>query len=165
MHMDEPSNAGQRPDPGPYRFYVDFAVRYDDIDAQRHLNNISYLIFMQQAPLEYLRRLGLWDGADFDGIGMILREITCTYHAPAYLGETVRVWTRVTYLGSKSFHIEHRLETERGEIAAGRSVQICYDYLQARSIPMPAAWRAAVLAYEPALRDSSEVEGRGQAIP
>jgi acyl-CoA thioester hydrolase len=149
--MAEPTAAAQPSDPGPFRFCLTLPIRYDDIDAQRHLNNVSYLVFMQQARVEYLLGLGLWDGVDFGGIGMILREVSCSYLAPAFLGDVVTVWARVSHLGTKSFHMDYRLETERGEIATGRSVQVCYDYARACSMPIPEAWRAAILAYEPAL--------------
>jgi acyl-CoA thioester hydrolase len=152
MLMAEPAATPQPVDPGLFRFCLAFPIRYDDIDAQRHLNNVSYSVFMQQARLEYLQALGLWNGIDFEEIGMIMRETTCSYQSPAHLGETVRVWTRVSCLGTKSFHFEHRLETQRGEIATGRSAHICYDWAQLRSIAIPDAWRAAILAYEPALR-------------
>jgi acyl-CoA thioester hydrolase len=151
--MAELPTAAQPADAGPFRFCLCVPIRYDDIDAQRHLNNVSHFVFMQQARLEYLLGLGLWDGTDFEGVGITLREITCTYHAPAYLGETVKVWTRISRLGTKSFDFEYRFETQHGEIATGRSVQICYDWAQGRSIPMPDAWRAAIIAYEPALQE------------
>ena len=135
----------------PFRFSVSFPIHYDHIDAQRHLNNVAYFLFMQQARLAYLREIGLWDGAGFDSIGMILLEAGCTFRMPAHYGETVAVWTRISRIGTKSFDFEYRLSTGRGEIAVGRSVQVCYDYETQRTIPMPAAWREAILAYEPAL--------------
>ncbi len=134
-----------------YRFSVSFPIRYADVDAQRHLNNVAYFTFMEHARVLYLRELGLWRDWDYDSLGMILAEISCKYTAPAILGETVTVWTRVTHLGTKSYHLEYRLETERGEIAAGKSVQVCYDYVQRRSIAMPAEWRDAIVAFEPGL--------------
>jgi acyl-CoA thioester hydrolase len=134
-----------------YRCSVTVPIRYADIDAQRHLNNVAYLSFMEHARIEYMRELGLWQGESFDHIGMILAETRCSYTAPAYLGESVTVWLRVCHLGNKSFHFDYRLETERGEIATGHSVQVCYDYTAQQSIPLPDTWRTAIMAYEPGL--------------
>jgi acyl-CoA thioester hydrolase len=135
----------------PFRFSVSIPIRYADIDAQRHLNNVAYFTFMEHARVVYLREVGLWREGDFDAIGMILAEASCTYAAPAFLGETVTIWTRVSSLGTKSFRVEYVLETERGEIATGRSVQVCYDYAARSSIPIPDHWREAITAYEPGL--------------
>ena len=134
-----------------FRFSVSIAIRYADIDAQRHLNNVAFFSFMEHARVEYMREVGLWEGRDFGGVGMILAETTCTYLAPAYLGETVRVWARVTHLGRKSFHLDYRLATERGVIATGRSAQVCYDYASQRSVPLSDTWRETITAYEPGL--------------
>lgn len=136
----------------PFRCSVAVPIRYADIDAQRHLNNVAYFTFMEHARVEYLREVGLWLGDDFASIGMIVAEASCVYKAPAFLGETVTVSVRVSHLGNKSFHFEYWLETERAEIATGRTVQVCYDYAQGHSIPMPSAWREAILAYEPGLQ-------------
>lgn len=138
-------------DAQPFRCSVSVPIRYADIDAQRHLNNVAYFTFMEHARVEYLREVGLWSGEDFGAIGMIVAETSCHYKAPGFLGETVTVWTRCSYLGEKSFHFSYRLETERGEIATGRSVQVCYDYAQQRSIPIPDVWRETIVAYEPGL--------------
>jgi acyl-CoA thioester hydrolase len=135
----------------PFRCSVAIPIRYADIDAQRHLNNIAYFAFMEHARVEYLREVGLWQGSDFEAIGMVVAEASCIYKAPAFLGETVTVWVRISHLGNKSFQIDYRLETGGSEIATGRTIQVCYDYAQQRSIPMPGAWREAIVAYEPGL--------------
>jgi acyl-CoA thioester hydrolase len=134
-----------------YRLSVDIPIRYADIDAQRHLNNVAYFTFMEHARVRYLREVGLWRGDDYESVGMIVADASCSYAAPAYLGETVTVRVRVSYLGNKSFHFEYLLETERGRIATGRTIQVCYDYARQQSIPMPGAWRERILAYEPGL--------------
>jgi acyl-CoA thioester hydrolase len=134
-----------------FRFSCTIAIRYADIDAQRHVNNVAYFTFMEQARVEYLREVGLWSEAEFDGLGMIVAEASCSYQAPAYLDDRVTVWARINHLGNKSFHFEYHLETPRGGIATGRTVQVCYDYGVNRSAPIPDRWRRAILAYEPAL--------------
>jgi acyl-CoA thioester hydrolase len=131
-----------------FRCSVSIPIRYADIDAQRHLNNVAYFAFMEHARV---RAVGLGGGGDFQAIGMIVAEASCSYRAPARLGETVTVWIRVSHLGDKSFHFEYRLETEQGEIATGRTVQVCYDYARQQSIPLLSDWREAIVTYEPGL--------------
>jgi acyl-CoA thioester hydrolase len=106
---------------------------------------------MEHARVQYLREVGLWSGKDFQAIGMILAETSCSYKAPAYLGETVTVWIRASHLGTKSFRFEYRLETEQGLIATGKSVQVCFDYERQQSIPILPEWRQAMIDYEPGL--------------
>ena len=46
-----------------FRFYHPVEVRYADIDAQRHVNNVVFFTYMETARAAYLRHLGLWDAA------------------------------------------------------------------------------------------------------
>jgi acyl-CoA thioester hydrolase len=135
-----------------FRCHVEIPIRYADIDAQRHLNNVAYFTFMEHARVAYLREVGLWQGDDFESVGMIVAEASCSYQAPAFLGQTVTVWVRISYLGNKSFHFEYLLGAENGAIATGKTVQVCYDYVKQRSIAMPDTWREAIMAYEPSLQ-------------
>lgn len=141
-------------DPQLFRCLVSIPVRYADIDAQRHLNNVASFTFMEHARVVYLRETGLWQGQDFDGVGMVVAEVSCKYLAPGFLNETVTVAVRASHLGTKSFHFEYELATERGLIATGRSVQVCYDYARQCSIPIPDLWRKVILDYEPGLRSA-----------
>lgn len=138
-------------DNSPFRFSTSLEVRWRDVDALGHVNNAVYLTYLEQGRIHYLCSLGLVSGGH-DDIGMILAEITCTYHAPLSLGELVTVWLRVSELRNSSFIFEYRMEGEDGRLAAtARSVQVCYDYRAERSIPIPENWRAGISAYEPAL--------------
>ena len=134
-----------------FRFSILVPIRYADIDAQRHLNNVAYLAFMEHARVAYMREVGLWQGVEYDSIGMILAELTCSYKSPAYLFETVQVGIRISRIGNKSFDFAYRLETGRGLIATGQSTQVCYDYDREMSIPIPDDWRATIMAFEPGL--------------
>lgn len=139
-----------------FRFSCVIPIRYADIDAQRHVNNVAYFTFMEQSRIEYLRDVGLWSEANFDGLGMIVAEASCSYLAPAYLDDTVTVWARISHLGHKSLHFKYRLETAGGEIATGRTVQVCYDYDRKQSAPIPDRWRQAIITYEPALGEEND---------
>ncbi len=131
-----------------FRLSVPMAIRYADLDVQHHLNSVAYFTYMEQARVEYLRNLGLWDGRGADPIGIMVVEATCTYLAPAYLGETVEVAIRLSRIGNKSFDFEYYMTAERGRIATGRTVLVCYDIANQRTLPIPEEWRHALVAFE-----------------
>ncbi|MGD1996982.1 MAG: thioesterase family protein [Anaerolineae bacterium] len=134
-----------------FRFSTTTHVRWRDLDALGHVNNAVYLTYLEQARVQYMRNLGL-SFETLDDVGMILAEVTCTYHSPLSLGEQVTVWVRISDLRNSSFVFEYRMEGEDGRLAAtARSVQVCYDYQSERSLPMPERWREAITAYEPRL--------------
>ena len=133
-----------------FRFYHPVEIRYGDIDAQRHINNARYFTFMEQARAHYLMNLGLWSGDDFDRIGIIMAEQSCTYLAPITLLQSVEVGVRTEHMGSKSIAMEYSLRDAQSqqELATGRSILVTYDYQAAQSMPIPPKWRETIESFE-----------------
>jgi acyl-CoA thioester hydrolase len=133
-----------------WRFVHPIDVRYADLDPQRHVNNAAVFSYFETARAKYLEHLGLWDGSDFDSIGIIVAETGCRYLAPIAYGRKVEVAAAVTHLGSKSLTMEYLVRdvTSGDSLAAGRAILVAYDYHHATSIPLPAAWREAIERFE-----------------
>jgi acyl-CoA thioester hydrolase len=133
-----------------FRFYHPVEVRYADIDAQRHVNNVAFFAYMESARACYLQHLGLWDGKDFLKIGIIIAEAACTYKAAISYGQPLRVGVRTARLGTKSLELHYTIEdSDTGqEMATGRTIQVAYDYHSNQTIPVPEAWRQAITAFE-----------------
>ena len=132
-----------------YRFSTPITVRYSDLDAQGHMNHARFFSFMEEARFHYVRALGLWtDVDDFNAVSQILAEATCTYRRPVKLGQTVEVALRTTRIGTKSLEMAYALTVAGEVVATGRTVQVAYDYHTQQSIPVPAAWREAIAAFE-----------------
>jgi acyl-CoA thioester hydrolase len=133
-----------------YRFFHPIEVRYADIDAQRHVNNARYFIYMEQARGKYIQHLRLWDGEDFEGIGFILAEQSCSYKEPIAYTQRIHVGVRTTRIGNKSFEVAYsirELGTEN-EMAVGRTVLVAYNYELEQSIPIPDRWRQTIVEFE-----------------
>ncbi len=133
-----------------FRFFQPIEIRYADIDAQRHVNNAKYFTFLESSRAMYLQHLGLWDGADFDDIGIILVETNCTFKVPISFGQRIRVGVRTVRIGTKSIEMEHSFQdADSGqEMATARSVIVAYDYRKNRSITVPKPWRETIEAFE-----------------
>ena len=135
-----------------FKFATPVAVRYGDIDAQGHVNNACYFTYMEEGRLRYWQALGLWRPVSAYGeISQIVADAACTYQQPIFLGQTVDVAVRVARLGAKSLHVDYRLTVLGQPVAAGRTVQVAYDYSARHSVPIPPAWRQAITAFEPGL--------------
>jgi acyl-CoA thioester hydrolase len=134
---------------GEFHNFHPIRIRYSDIDAQRHVNNARYFSFMEDARVNFIRQLDLWDGEDFDQVGVIMLEASCTFLAPILIGQSILVGTRVTHLGNKSIILEHSLIDDRtqNEMARGKVVLVAYDYLASRSMPLPDNWRLVLENY------------------
>lgn len=133
-----------------FRFFHPIEVRYRDVDAQRHVNSAVYFTYLEQARASYLQSVGLWTGQDFDRIGIILAEQTCSYLAPIYYGQSIEVGVRAVRIGTKSMHFEYVIRDADAQtpLAAAETVLVAYSYEQGESIAVPQSWRQKIQAFE-----------------
>jgi acyl-CoA thioester hydrolase len=133
-----------------FHFYYPLQIRYGDLDPQWHLNNAHTVILFEQGRFAYIQKLGLWDGKDFNKLGLIVADVHVAYLAPVLFNQNVHAGVRVSRLGNKSLVFEYSLEDrDSGEVLAkAETVMVAYDYLTRQSMPIPEDWRAIIRAFE-----------------
>ena len=133
-----------------FHFHIPLEIRYGDLDPQWHVNNARYLSYLEQGRLAYLLRLGLWDGQDFNQLGMIVADVHIAYLAPILLWQKVRLEMRTARLGNKSLTFEYQIVDEpTGQVLArAESVMVAYNYTAHSSIPLPDEWRQKITRFE-----------------
>jgi len=134
-----------------FRFYHPIEVRYGDLDPQGHLNNAKFVTFFEQARIQYIRHLGLFEkGQSFMDIGVILADVHIAYKKPVEWGTPVKVGVRTIKIGNKSMTVEQCVVHEQTEelYAIGEVVMVAYDYREGKSIPIPQDWRDAAEKFD-----------------
>ena len=133
-----------------FRFYLPIQIRYNDIDAQGHVNNARYVTFIETARLRYLTGVGLWDGESFLDLGLIVADTHISYLLPIKLNQCVRVGVKVTRIGTKSMTFSYQIEDEQNGrvLATAQTVMVCFDYRSESSVPVSVEWRERISRYE-----------------
>ena len=132
-----------------FRFSHPIEIRYADLDPQRHVNNAVVFSYLEQTRAKYLQHLGLWDGADFDDIGIIVAEASATFKSPIAYTDRITVGAGITRLGTMSLEVGYVVRAADGrELATGRTVLVAYDYHRGVSVVVPPAWRHRIAAFE-----------------
>jgi acyl-CoA thioester hydrolase len=134
-----------------FHFTDPIEVRYVDLDPQGHVNNAHFLTYFEQARVNYLIHLGLFSNdQSFLEIGIMLADAHVTFLAPVLFGMEVRVGVRVSRLGTKSLTMEYRMfeAASGGELAAGSTVLVTFNYRTQLTIPIPQNWREKISAFE-----------------
>lgn len=132
-----------------FHYALPIDVRFRDLDARNHVNNAVCFTYMEEARIRYMQQLGLL-AEDKSDTGMIVAEATCTYKAPISMGQSLLVRVRVSEIKNSSFIMLYSIEdaVSTRVMATGRTVQVCYDYANACSTPIPSEWRARIEAFE-----------------
>ena len=88
-------------------FQMDMAVRWRDMDAFNHVNNASYLGYIEEARVAWFKTLSeSWVN---ESAAPILAAITVNYRRPANWPETMRVELFAERIGNKSLTLGHRI--------------------------------------------------------
>jgi len=133
-----------------FKFTIPIHVRYADLDAQWHVNNSRFLTYMEQARLEYLQYLGLFDGKTFLELRLIIADVHVSYKAPIMLGQKVQVGTRTQRIGNKSITFDYVIEdAENGTLCGtGEVVGVCFNFQIHETLPVPPEWRDRISRFE-----------------
>ena len=124
---------------------LEVPLRWGDMDAMAHLNNVMYFRLMEEARIQWFQQFGFPTLPS--GEAPILAHAACDFvKAMTYPGIAV-VRQIVTRVGRSS--VEMSLEIEKKDepgvtYATGRTVIVWYDYSEARSKPWPEAIREAI---------------------
>ena len=84
------------------------------------------------------------------GFNFMVAHLECDYILPIRLEDQLLLNIWVTAIGTKSFGFAYALldATDLNRtFAKGSSVQVCYDYGQSQSVPVPQILRKALLAH------------------
>ena len=116
-------------------------VRFGDLDAMRHLNNVAFLGFFESARIAYITELlPSHDAAHPEGdFGLIFAECHIAYRAPAFYAEEIRTTVSPTTLRRSSFRLAFRMESGKDGrlLAEGWGALVGYDYVAGKPTPLP----------------------------
>lgn len=84
-------------------------VRATDFGPSMHMDNISYLEFVQESRNAFLLDRGLTPGEEGAQL-MLVRTVALDYAAPVPFGTTeLHMSVEATHIGRKSFTLRHRM--------------------------------------------------------
>lgn len=93
----------------PTVFSLDIETRWRDLDAFNHVNNASYLGFIEEARVRWFKSLSA-DWAS-ETSAPILAAVTVNYRKPIGWPETLRVELLAERIGNKSLTLGHRISS------------------------------------------------------
>jgi acyl-CoA thioester hydrolase len=105
-------------------------VRFGDLDAMQHMNNVEFLRFFETARIDYLMSiLPEHNPGSRQQFGFIFAECHIAYRSPAHFGEEIRTWVWPSELRRSSLRVEFAMRSESDDrlVAEGYGVLVGYD--------------------------------------
>ena len=135
---------------GRYPVSISIPVAWGEMDAFQHVNNVTYVRWLESGRIAYFERIGLLERMRTEGVGPILARLGIEYRRPVTFPDTVRVETTVKRIGNSSLTMASRIRSDvlGVEVASDEEVIVLFDYRAGKSTPVDPGLRAAIAALE-----------------
>ncbi len=112
-------------------------VRWDDLDGFGHVNNATYLTYMQESRSNFTWYSRKEAGLDPVLSQMVVARAEVDFIEPIYDGGfdlDVAIW--VSRIGNSSFEMVYEMSSSHGMHARGRTVQVAVNMDNKKSRPL-----------------------------
>ena len=113
-----------------FAYFTNVTTRYSDQDELGHINNCSYVAYVEAGRVQFLG--GLLDANRHPGIDLILARVTVNYLRESHYPGLMEVGSRILRLGHKSMTSGYGLFKDGGAEAMIRRCGIAPDWMIAR---------------------------------
>jgi acyl-CoA thioester hydrolase len=116
------------------------AVRWGDMDALGHVNSAAYFVYMEQARVSWLARVGAQDIGTGASTGAVIANASCTFHRSIAYPAVLQVQMHGGAPGRSSFESYYDLRDggDNAVLYATGSARIVWlDYASGGSLPLP----------------------------
>ena len=130
-----------------FRHWLEVPIRWGDMDALGHVNNVQYFRYFESGRIAYLNQVLAATRASRQ---VVLADIQCTFLHQLHYPGTVEVGTRSVRLGTSSLHLNCGLflKDAAKPAASCRAVLVCYDFRQQQSAPLSVEERTAIAGFD-----------------
>ncbi len=140
QHQTQPTRAD-------FRFWWAVTVRWGDMDAMGHVNNVMYFQYIESARIGFVEALG-WETSIGTGPrqGPAVVSQTYNYRRQVFYPDELEVGVRCQEVRGKSFVLEFGLFRKGTEdlVGDGISVMVWLDYDAGKALPIPPGLRHAL---------------------
>lgn len=133
----------------PRTFVHHERVRFGDLDANAHLNNVVFLRYFESARIAFIR--DLFPGHDPSAPnatrgGVIFAECHIRYRAPVHFDEDVAVTCWIGEVRRSAFQMMFEMKVADRLVAEGDGWLVGFDYEEQRASRLPDPLREALEA-------------------
>ncbi|MGH8752030.1 MAG: acyl-CoA thioesterase [Burkholderiales bacterium] len=113
-------------------------VRWGDMDAVGHVNNVVYFRYLEQARISWFESLKVQVGGT--RVGPVIVTAHCNFIKPIVYPATVEVSVYAGAPGRSSFPMYYEIHLEghpEVKFADGETIVVWIDHQQGKSVPLP----------------------------
>ncbi len=140
--------------PEGWNFGMADVVRFHELDALNHVNNVAYFRWFESLRIPYFQAYHLSSYQPGDPTLVVMTN-TARYHAPMFLNEAYVTVTRAASFRNSSFRMEYATFSGGSLRATGDCIVVCLEDDATTKRPLPEAAVQAFLSRDGATREST----------
>ncbi|MFF1376005.1 acyl-CoA thioesterase [Streptomyces sp. NPDC058308] len=137
-------------------------LRWSDMDAFGHVNNVVFLRYLEEARIDFMFRLAPGDGSPSFSGGSVVARHEIDYVRPlVHRHEPVTIESWVTKIGAASLTISYQIKDADQVYVRASTVVVPFDLEAQRPRRITAEERAVLETYADDSADSADSSDRG----
>ncbi|MFD1171372.1 acyl-CoA thioesterase [Oceanobacillus picturae] len=119
-----------------FSFSTPIKIRFSETDMFGHVNNVSPFIYFEQARIEFLKSVGLFNTKSEKDTGIpVVADLQCDYLQQMYFNENLTMYVKANHVGNTSIDI-HYMGVVDGKVALTGRGRLVYVHPKTGK-PMP----------------------------
>jgi acyl-CoA thioester hydrolase len=130
-----------------YPLTIEQVVTWGDMDAHGHVNNVVYFRYMENARVEFYRRIGKYDFEERTGITLVVKSTGCRYIASLSCPDRISIGARVTDINDEQILMQYIIvNAGTNQVAAlGEAAIVALQAGDGSKVPFPDELKARIL--------------------
>ena len=129
-----------------YPVIVRQQIVWGDMDAYRHVNNVVYFRYFENARLEYFKQMGWIEYEERTGIGPILAATSARFRRALTYPDDIAIAARVVDVQEDRFSLEHVIVSaaQQAVVTEGTGLVVAFDYAKGKKAVLPEELRRRI---------------------
>lgn len=130
-----------------YPLIVEQDVAWGDMDAHGHVNNVVYFRYMENARVEFYRRIGKYEFEERTGITLVVKSTGCRYIASLSCPDRIAIGARVADMNDEQILMQYIIvNTGTNQVAAiGEAAIVALQVADKSRVSFPGELRTRIL--------------------
>ena len=122
-----------------YTVVEEIPIRWGDMDARGHVNNMIYLRYFESSRIALFRNLNLYEEPTQIKVGPILSFQSCKYKTPLTYPDIIHIGAKIETIEGSKIIIKHAIVSKKLNriVAEGDAHLIWYDYENQKRAVIP----------------------------
>ncbi|WP_404453382.1 acyl-CoA thioesterase [Virgibacillus necropolis] len=90
-----------------FSFSVPINIRFSETDMFGHVNNVSPFIYFEEARIEFLKSVGLFDNPNGENGIPVAADLQCDYHHQMFFNDKLELYVKVNHIGNTSIDVHY----------------------------------------------------------